>query len=89
MKNIRVIPSFAYPFVHFLKKTAKLVVQFNKTLYKVSDFTIGDYTFEVGGRRKGQRQISSVAPGFGFIVKDEIEYAYENQIPLWMFGFIY
>lgn len=59
------------------------------TSSKVSDFTIGDYTFEVGGRRKGQRQISSVAPGFGFIVKDDIEYAYENQIPLWMFGFIY
>jgi predicted AAA+ superfamily ATPase len=59
------------------------------TSSKVSDFTVGDYTFEVGGRRKGQRQISSVAPGFGFIVKDEIEYAYENQIPLWMFGFIY
>lgn len=59
------------------------------TSSKVSDFTVGDYTFEVGGRRKGQQQISSVAPGYGFIVKDDIEYAYENQIPLWMFGFIY
>ena len=25
----------------------------------------------------------------GYIVKDDLEYAYENQIPLWMFGFLY
>ena len=25
----------------------------------------------------------------GYIVKDDTEYAYDNQIPLWMFGFLY
>lgn len=25
----------------------------------------------------------------GYIVKDDIEYAYRNEIPLWMFGFLY
>ena len=24
-----------------------------------------------------------------FVVKDGIEYAYQNSIPLWMFGFVY
>ena len=25
----------------------------------------------------------------GYVVKDNIEYAFDNQIPLWMFGFLY
>ena len=53
----------------------------------VSDFEIDGKTFEVGGKSKGKKQILSAAEGY--IVKDDIEYAYENQIPLWMFGFIY
>ena len=53
----------------------------------VSDFEINNMTFEVGGRNKGKKQIESVTNGY--IVKDGIEYAYENQIPLWMFGFLY
>lgn len=59
------------------------------TASDVSDFEISEYTFEVGGRKKGKRQIESVPEGKGFIVKDDIEYAYQNQIPLWMFGFLY
>lgn len=54
---------------------------------KVSDFTIGKYTFEVGGKNKGQKQISTVEDGF--IVKDNIEYGYKNVIPLWAFGLSY
>lgn len=53
----------------------------------VSDFELEGKTFEVGGKSKGKKQILSVDDGY--IVKDDIEYAYENQIPLWMFGFIY
>ena len=44
-------------------------------------------TFEVGGRKKGKKQIEDAKEGY--IVKDNIEYAFENQIPLWMFGFLY
>ncbi|MBQ8645244.1 MAG: AAA family ATPase [Bacteroidales bacterium] len=53
----------------------------------VSDFEIEGKTFEIGGKKKGKKQIASVSEGY--IVKDGIEYAYENQIPLWMFGFLY
>ena len=54
---------------------------------KVSDFEIDGRTFEVGGRSKGKKQIESVSDWY--VVKDNIEYAYDNQIPLWMFGFLY
>ena len=54
---------------------------------KVSDFTIGKYTFEVGGRKKGKKQIDGVANGI--IVKDDIEYGHGQTIPLWHFGFNY
>lgn len=53
----------------------------------MSDFEIEGKTFEVGGKKKGKKQIQSAQEGY--IVKDGIEYAFENQIPLWMFGFLY
>ncbi|MBO4985096.1 MAG: ATP-binding protein [Bacteroides sp.] len=53
----------------------------------VSDFKVGKYTFEVGGKNKKQKQIQGVENAF--VVKDDIEYGYLNVIPLWMFGFLY
>lgn len=53
----------------------------------VSDFTIGDFTFEVGGKKKTRRQITEISNGF--VVKDDIEYANKNTIPLWAFGLNY
>lgn len=53
----------------------------------VSDFEIAGKTFEVGGRKKGKKQIQDAAEGY--IVKDNIEYVFDNQVPLWMFGFLY
>lgn len=53
----------------------------------ISDFQIDDMTFEIGGRKKGQKQIES-APR-GFVVKDDIETGYANVIPLWTFGLTY
>lgn len=53
----------------------------------ISDFQIDDLTFEIGGRKKGRKQIETAA--HGFIVKDDIETGYSNVIPLWMFGFNY
>lgn len=52
-----------------------------------SDFQIGPYTFEVGGRKKGKKQIEGLSDAF--IVKDDIECGHANVIPLWMFGFNY
>ncbi len=53
----------------------------------VSDFEIGEYTFEVGGRNKKQKQIEDLDNGY--VVKDDIERGYLNVIPLWMFGLNY
>lgn len=53
----------------------------------VSDFEIDGKTFEVGGRKKGKKQIEDVQNGF--MVKDDIEYVHDNQVPLWMSGFLY
>ena len=53
----------------------------------VSDFKIGKYTFEVGGKNKTRKQIANLENAF--IVKDDIEYGFLNTIPLWAFGFNY
>lgn len=53
----------------------------------ISDFQIEDMTFEIGGRKKGQKQIESAA--HGYIVKDDIETGFANVIPLWAFGLNY
>lgn len=53
----------------------------------VSDFKVGKYTFEVGGKNKKQKQIQGVENAF--VVKDDIEYGYLNVIPLWAFGLLY
>ncbi|WP_292264848.1 AAA family ATPase [Butyricimonas sp.] len=53
----------------------------------VSDFRIDDYTFEIGGRKKGKKQIENIPNAF--VIKDDIEFASGNIIPLWHFGFNY
>lgn len=57
------------------------------TSSKVSDFSIGKYTFEVGGAKKSHRQIKDVANSF--IVRDDTEYANGDILPLWAFGLLY
>lgn len=51
------------------------------------DFLISDYTFEVGGKNKTKQQIKSVQQSF--LVKDDIEFGYQNVLPLWAFGMNY
>lgn len=53
----------------------------------ISDFQIADYTFEVGGKNKKQKQLQGIKNGF--VVKDNIEQGYMNVIPLWEFGLNY
>lgn len=57
------------------------------TSSKVSDFSIGKYTFEIGGAKKSHRQIKNVADSF--IVRDDTEYANGDILPLWAFGLLY
>ena len=66
---------------------ALLKVTHTVTSSSVSDFKVGDYTFEVGGRNKKQKQIQGIANAY--VVKDDIEYGYQNVIPLWAFGLLY
>lgn len=55
---------------------------------QTSDFLIDNkYTFEIGGRNKGQKQIKDIPDSF--IVKDDIVVGNDNIIPLWLFGFLY
>ena len=53
----------------------------------VSDFLIDGMTFEVGGKKKGQKQIQGTEKAF--VVKDDIERGFMNVIPLWQFGMGY
>jgi predicted AAA+ superfamily ATPase len=53
----------------------------------VSDFQVGDMTFEVGGKSKTRKQIQDIEKGF--VVKDNIEFGYSNIVPLWQFGLMY
>ena len=61
----------------------------NYTVYNspISDFLIDGKTFEIGGKKKGQKQITEAEEGY--IVKDDIETGFGNIIPLWTFGMNY
>ena len=52
-----------------------------------ADFIIDNYTFEIGGKNKQQKQIEKNAKSF--VVKDDIEFGYRNVLPLWAFGLNY
>lgn len=57
------------------------------TASSVSDFKVGDYTFEVGGKKKGKAQVKDVRNAY--IVKDDIEHGFKEVVPLWAFGLLY
>lgn len=54
---------------------------------RTSDFEIDGKTFEVGGKKKGKKQIAQAEEGF--VVKDDIEFGSGNILPLWAFGLTY
>ncbi|MCF0244857.1 MAG: AAA family ATPase [Bacteroidaceae bacterium] len=57
------------------------------TSSKVSDFQIGKYTFEAGGKKKGKKQVKDIDNAY--VVRDDIEYAADNFLPIWGFGLMY
>lgn len=61
----------------------------HKVTYTVeTDFKVDNhYFFEIGGKTKTGKQIQTL--NNAFIVADNIEYGYQNKIPLWLFGFLY
>lgn len=57
-------------------------------LSSASDFIIDNkYTFEIGGKNKSKKQISNLKNAF--VAKDNIEIGFGNNIPVWLFGFMY
>ncbi len=55
---------------------------------KNGDFLVDNkFTFEIGGKNKSGAQIKNTKNAW--IVKDDLEFPTNKQIPLWMFGFIY
>lgn len=57
------------------------------TSSKISDFEIDGITFEVGGKNKNGPQIKDAERGY--LVKDNLEFASGQSVPIWMFGFLY
>ena len=52
-----------------------------------SDFYVDNqYTFEIGGKDKGKKQINAISDSY--VVSDDIEYGFNEKIPLWLFGFL-
>jgi predicted AAA+ superfamily ATPase len=52
------------------------------------DFIVDEkFTFELGGKNKTHHQISGLKNSF--VVADDIEYGFNNKIPIWLFGFLY
>lgn len=67
---------------------SQLATKHKVNLATKGDFTIDEkYTFEIGGENKTSKQIKGVPNAF--IAKDNAEYSAGNQIPLWLFGFLY
>ena len=78
-------------FVNQIKNALAEKNQFiDESIYasKQGDFLVDNtYTFEVGGKNKGFKQIKDVSNSY--VASDEIDIGYKNKIPLWLFGFLY
>ena len=66
----------------------QLQVLFSVKGSEKSDFLVDDkYTFEIGGKNKTRKQTTGIENAY--VAADNIEYALQNKIPLWLFGFLY
>jgi len=55
---------------------------------KEGDFFVeSKYTFEIGGKDKGFKQIKDLE--HSYVASADIEVGHGNKIPLWLFGFLY
>ncbi len=47
------------------------------------------WLFEIGGKTKTRKQLKNIPAANAYIAMDNVEYGYSNNIPLWLFGFLY
>jgi hypothetical protein len=67
---------------------SQMMVNHEVSFAEKGDFSVDNkYTFEVGGRKKTQKQIQGMKNAY--IVSDETDARYGNKLPLWLFGFLY
>ncbi len=66
---------------------SQLAVRHRVTASAASDFEVEGRTFEIGGRKKGQKQIEGISDAY--VVKDDIETGFGNVLPLYLFGMTY
>ncbi len=67
---------------------SQLIDRYTLSIPKKGDFLVDDkYTFEVGGKSKGFKQIKDLP--HSYVVADDIEIGSGNKIPLWLFGMLY
>lgn len=60
----------------------------NVTYTENTDFCInGKYYFEIGGKNKSTKQIKNLDNAF--LALDGLTIGFRNEIPLWLFGFLY
>ena len=55
---------------------------------KIGDFTVNGLNFEIGGKGKSKKQIKDNL-ATSYLVKDDILYGGKQEIPPFLFGFLY
>lgn len=55
---------------------------------KIGDFTVNGLNFEIGGKGKSKKQIKANL-ATSYLVKNDILYGGKQEIPLFLFGFLY
>ena len=55
---------------------------------KIGDFRVQNYNFEIGGKNKQKKHIKENLQN-SYLIKDDIIYSTGNEIPLYLFGFLY
>lgn len=67
---------------------AQLRIKHKVSQAGTTDFLVDDrYYFEVGGKSKKQKQIASLPSAW--LIKDDLEWAVGNTLPLWQLGLLY
>lgn len=54
---------------------------------KDGDFVFKEFTFEIGEKKKTNKQVKHLENSF--VAADDVEIGHQHKIPLWLFGFLY